>query len=47
MLNELAAAPGQSGPAEADRETAALIKAIHLEALRDNAREHALAIAAA
>ena len=47
MLNELAAAPGQSGPVEADRETAALIKAIHLEALRDNAREHALAIAAA
>jgi hypothetical protein len=34
-------------PAESDRETAALIKAIHLEALRENAREHALAIAAA
>jgi uncharacterized protein (DUF2336 family) len=47
MLNEIDAAPGQKGPAESDRETAALIKAIHLEALRENAREHALAIAAA
>lgn len=47
MLQELGAAPGQPGPAEGHREIAALIKAIHLEALRDNAREHALAIAAA
>lgn len=47
MLNEIGAAPGQPGPADSDREAAALIKAIHLEALRENAREHALAIAAA
>lgn len=47
MLNEIGAAPGQPGPAESDREAAALIKAIHLEVLRDNAREHALAVAAA
>ena len=47
MLNEIGAAPGQKGPAESDREIAALIKAIHLEALRENARDHALAIAAA
>ena len=47
MLNELNAAANQSGPAEADREIAGLIRSIHLEALRDNARGHALAIAAA
>jgi uncharacterized protein (DUF2336 family) len=47
MLKELNAAPGQSGPAEADRELAALLKRIHLDALRENARGHALAIAAA
>jgi uncharacterized protein (DUF2336 family) len=47
MLRELGAAPGQKGPAERDREAAALIRSIHLEALRDNARGHALAIAAA
>lgn len=47
MLGELNAAPGQPGPGERDRETAALIKAIHLEVLRENARCHALAIAAA
>lgn len=47
MLKELDAAPGQSGPSERNREAAALIRAIHLEALRDNARSHALAIAAA
>lgn len=47
MLNEIGAAPAQAGPAEDDRAAAALIRTIHLEALRDNAREHALAIAAA
>ncbi|MBW7932484.1 MAG: MFS transporter [Gemmatimonadaceae bacterium] len=47
MLQEIGAAPGQPGPAESERDSAALIKTIHLDALRDNAREHALAIAAA
>lgn len=47
MLKEIGAGPGQTGPAERDREAAALIKSIHLEVLRDNARGHALAIAAA
>ncbi|TKT76808.1 DUF2336 domain-containing protein [Aquamicrobium sp. LC103] len=47
MLVELNATPGQSGPAEADRELAALVKSIHLDALRENARMHAVAIAAA
>lgn len=47
MLGEIDAAPGQKGPRERDREVAALVKAIHLEALRENARCHALAIAAA
>ena len=47
MLKEIGAAPGQPGPTEQHRETAALIRSIHLEALRENARGHALAIAAA
>ena len=47
MLREIDAAPGQPGPAERDREVAGLVKAIHLEVLRENARGHALAIAAA
>lgn len=47
MLREINAATGQPGPAEADREVATLVKAIHLEVLRENARGHALAIAAA
>ena len=47
MLKHLNAAPGQAGPTEADRELASLIKRIHLEVLRDNARTHAMAIAAA
>ena len=47
MLSEIGAAPGQARPAEGDREAAALIRMLHLEDLRDNAREHALAIAAA
>lgn len=47
MLKELGAGPGQPGPAEGDREIAGLVRSIHLEALRENARGHALAIAAA
>lgn len=47
MLKAIDAAPGQKGPAEACRELATLLKAIHLEELRANARGHALAIAAA
>ena len=47
MLREIGATPGQTGPAEADRELATLLKSIHLDELRDNARGHALAIAAA
>lgn len=47
MLKEIGGGPGQPGPAEHLRETASLIRSIHLEALRDNARGHALAIAAA
>ena len=47
MLREIGATPGQTGPADADRELATLLKSIHLDELRDNARGHALAIAAA
>lgn len=47
MLKEIGATPGQSGPGEAHQELARLLKEIHLDALRDNARGHALAIAAA
>lgn len=47
MLRELNAAPGQPGPAAGEREVAALVRTIHLEVLRQNARGHALAIAAA
>jgi hypothetical protein len=47
MLKELNACPGQNGPAERYAELAGLIRAIHLEVLRENARGHALAIAAA
>jgi uncharacterized protein (DUF2336 family) len=47
MLKAIDAAPGQPGPAEDARELATLLKAIHLEELRANARGHALAIAAA
>jgi uncharacterized protein (DUF2336 family) len=47
MLKELNACPGQSGPAERYAELAGLIRTIHLEVLRENARGHALAIAAA
>ncbi len=38
---------GEAGGSRAEGELASLLKAIHLEALRDNARDHALAIAAA
>ena len=47
MLNVLGAGPGQPGPGESEREVATLVKSIHLEALRENARDHARAIAAA
>jgi uncharacterized protein (DUF2336 family) len=47
MLKELNACPGQSGPAARHAELAGLVRAIHLEVLRENARDHALAIAAA
>lgn len=46
MLSELEAA-GRTRHSEQDRELATLIKSIHLEVLRENARGHALAIAAA
>jgi uncharacterized protein (DUF2336 family) len=47
MLKEIGACPGQIGPAPHQVELAGLIRAIHLEVLRENARGHALAIAAA
>ncbi len=47
MLTVLNAAPGQQGPREEDRELADLLKSIHIDRLRENARGHALAIAAA
>lgn len=47
MLRKLGATPGQDGPAERDAGLVKLLKAIHLDALRANARGHALAIAAA
>lgn len=47
MLRTLEAAPDQAGPAPECAEIAALLKSVHLEALRDNARGAALAIAAA
>lgn len=47
MLKELNACPGQNGPAAHHVELAGLIRSIHLEVLRENARGHALAIAAA
>lgn len=47
MLAELDAAPGQKGPAPECAELAGLLKSIHLEALRRNARCEALTIAAA
>jgi len=47
MLKAIGAAPGQAGPCEAHRELAGLLRSIHLDELRANARGHALAIAAA
>lgn len=47
MLKAIDAAPGQTGPRAEDRELAALLKSIHLDELRANARGHALSIAAA
>lgn len=47
MLKAIDATPGQPGPTEDRRELAALLKSIHLDELRANARGHALAIAAA
>lgn len=47
MLREIGATPGQNGPGEAHVELARLLREIHLDALRENARGHALAIAAA
>ncbi|MBO6716539.1 MAG: DUF2336 domain-containing protein [Rhizobiaceae bacterium] len=47
MLRSINATPGQSGPTPERRELASLLKSIHLEELRANARGHALAIAAA
>jgi len=47
MLRAINAAPGQGGPAADCRDLAALLKSIHLDELRANARGHALAIAAA
>lgn len=47
MLKAINAAPGQSGPAPEHADLAALLKAVHLDLLRANARGHALAIAAA
>ena len=47
MLREIGATPGQEGPAQHHVDLATLLKTIHLDALRENARGHALAIAAA
>lgn len=47
MLQSIGANPGQNGAALHSSDLAVLLKSIHLDALRDNARQHALAIAAA
>lgn len=47
MLKELGATPGQAGPDEGSADLASLLRSIHLDVLRENARGHALAIAAA
>lgn len=47
MLTVLGATPGQSGVCDEDRELADLLKSIHIDQLRANARGHAIAIAAA
>lgn len=47
MLRELAAPSGQEGSSSARRELSDLLRSIHVEQLRINAKGHALAIAAA
>jgi uncharacterized protein (DUF2336 family) len=47
MLKEINATPGQSGPAARHADLAVLLRSIHLDVLRANARGHALAITAA
>lgn len=47
MLQALDATPGQPGPREGEADLAGLIKSIHLDVLRENARGHARAIAQA
>jgi uncharacterized protein (DUF2336 family) len=47
MMGVIGACPGQSGPTREHSELAALLRRIHLEALRSNARHHARVIAAA
>lgn len=47
MLKVLGATEGGAGPSEQDAPLAALLKKIHLDALRQNARQQALALAAA
>lgn len=47
MMREINAAPGQGGPIKENDGLAAILKSIHLDVLRENARGHALSIAAA
>lgn len=47
MMESIGATPGQSGPAAESAELAGLLRSIHLDALRENARLQAQAIAAA
>lgn len=47
MLRQVESQAGRAEPAKSDRDLAALLRSIHLDALRENARGHALAIAAA
>jgi uncharacterized protein (DUF2336 family) len=47
MFKEITGASGEAGLTGQGGEIAALVKSIHLEVLRENARDHALAIAAA
>ncbi|MEZ5811593.1 MAG: DUF2336 domain-containing protein [Rhizobiaceae bacterium] len=47
MLAVLGAIPGKAGAREQDRDLADLLKSIHIDELRANARGHAIAIAAA
>lgn len=47
MLREIGGAPGQKGPSPDNDDLASLLKSLHLEVLRENARGHAKAIAAA